>query len=599
MKKRTTKIAAALFAATLAVTGVAAIAPVDALTVSAAATSGSIVIKNATAGHKYSAYQIFKGTVDDEGKLTGIEWADTITDPTVKQAIVNDIKNEFKIATLSTTAGDVAEAISDIESNSTNAEKLAKIFEKNLGADTYQTSTVNALSNYLDNSDQTTKQGYVFNNLSAGYYFVKDTTDNLTSDAYTRVIVQVVGNTQIAPKVTTPEVKKKVADKGTAAGAIESADTVGGITWHDAETYEIGNDISYKLEATLPSDYRNYDEYYLQFVDTLSKGLTADVDPANVKVYKLADKDGDGEYTDYTLISTGYTVSELSSGAESTEGSKYTDTSTTKFTVTFNNLKAKKGNDSTGMTFNDGDKIVVAYKAKLNDNAVIGTANGNPNKVVLNYSNNPYADGSGKHGTTPKDEVSVYTFKVDIDKKKYGINNEALPGAVFKISEGNSILGYGISAADGTVKFYSDATYTPATGEEAAKVEGGTKEVTLKAGTYTINELYAPKGYEVVQEFTIKVAPTIVGYAKDDDNPQLTALDVTVVTKGSSDDVTVPADEVISPADNAANATIKVVDQNKSNLPSTGDSGRMLYYAFGGMVAIAALLYLLREKKNA
>ncbi len=55
MKKRTTKIAAALFAATLAVTGTGL--------ANITAQAASITITNKEEGHSYNAYQLFVGDV--------------------------------------------------------------------------------------------------------------------------------------------------------------------------------------------------------------------------------------------------------------------------------------------------------------------------------------------------------------------------------------------------------------------------------------------------------------------------------------------------------------------------------------------------------
>ncbi len=84
-------------------------------------------------------------------------------------------------------------------------------------------------------------------------------------------------------------------------------------------------------------------------------------------------------------------------------------------------------------------KIVVFYKAKLNGNAVIGNASGdtkggNPNTVKLEYSNNPYAEGTGE---TIEDTVADFAFKLNLNKVDQG-TEKGLAGAVFAIQSADA-----------------------------------------------------------------------------------------------------------------------------------------------------------------
>lgn len=146
------------------------------------------------------------------------------------------------------------------------------------------------------------------------------------------------------------------------------------------------------MTATLPSNLDDYTEYYLEFSDTLSSGLTYNKD---AKVYL----DNDGARTDVT---SAFTIAD--------DGSSFK----------IDNLKSLSGVTSS-------TKVIVEYTATLNENAVIGDA-GNPNTVKLIYSNNP---SSTDKGETPEDTVIVFTYKFIVNKVDQ--DGKALAGAGFTL----------------------------------------------------------------------------------------------------------------------------------------------------------------------
>lgn len=93
------------------------------------------------------------------------------------------------------------------------------------------------------------------------------------------------------------------------------------------------------------------------------------------------------------------------------------------FTVTIKDVK---------VLGDDVSKVRVEYTATLNENSVIGSA-GNPNKMYMEFSNNPNSTQGGSKGQTPVDKVIVFTYKTVINK----INSEKKPliGAVFKLEK--------------------------------------------------------------------------------------------------------------------------------------------------------------------
>ncbi len=81
--------------------------------------------------------------------------------------------------------------------------------------------------------------------------------------------------------------------------------------------------------------------------------------------------------------------------------------------------------------------VTIEYTATLNDKAVIGSA-GNKNEVTLEFSNNPNSEGDGDHGTTPKDTVIVFTYKVIINKTD--ADNKPLKGAAFELYKNSKMV---------------------------------------------------------------------------------------------------------------------------------------------------------------
>ena len=282
--------------------------------------------------------------------------------------------------------------------------------------------------------------------LAPGYYLVKDTasTQNKENGAYTSYILKIVADTETSAKLDVPTVVKKVQENSDKA-------------WQDAADYNIGDTIPYKLTGTLPTNYDKYEKYAYKFHDEMSAGLT--LDPTSIKV-KI-----DGT----EIASSKYTVTQ--------------DAGSNSFTVAFADLKTL----DTVITSNS--TIVVEYSCELNSNAVIG-AQGNPNTVYLEYSNNPNRGGEGDFGKTPKDKNIVFSYKVIVNKKDE--NNDPLVGAEFTLYKKTA------TGKEAITRFTIDNTM--AANKTTFTYNG------LDAGKYVLEETKTPAGYNSVDpiEFTIK-----------------------------------------------------------------------------------------------
>ena len=320
------------------------------MTVFAADTSDTtykLTLTGTATGHTYQAYQIFKGdlTTNTEGKkvLSNVNWGEGVT------------------YTGTGSAADVAKALSD------GTMSIADLEEKLTLATPVKT---------VESSKGSTE----ISGLAAGYYLVKDKdgTQANTSDAYTKFIVQVVGDTTTDVKSDVPTVEKKVKDTNDSTGATSD--------WQDSADADINDEVQYQITGTMPDNIADYTTYKYVFTDTMSKGLTYTANNAKITI---GDKDVTGSFTENVESKTdGPTV----------------------VTWTCDNLKGIEG-----VTVGASTKVVVTYSAKLNENAVIGAA-GNPNTVNLTYSNNPNKGGEGETGKTPDDKNIVFTYKVVVNK---------------------------------------------------------------------------------------------------------------------------------------------------------------------------------------
>ena len=384
---------------------------------------------------------------------------------------------------------------------------------------------------------------YVISGLAAGYYLVKDQDGSLTgdNDSYTEYIIRVVGNVTATPKSDVPEVQKKVKDIN------DSTDTTK-TDWQDSADYDIGDSIPFQLKATLADNVSSYTTYKVVFHDTLSKGLTYNND---AKVYI------DGTETN------GFTV---------------TADGTTTLTVSCDDVKALGAGNSSVIT--------VEYTAKLNENAVLGSA-GNPNEAYLEYSNNPNKseEGNNETGETPKDVVIVFTYKTIINK--VDSENNPLTGAAFKLEK---LIKGKDGAADTwtTVKeFTVDETTTSFT------FSG------LDDGQYKLTETKTPAGYNTIDPIYFVIEAT---HDETADAPTLKTLNAYLTDANGNKQTEMKDGESVNidlgTVDlTAGSITATVVNKSGSELPSTGGIGTTIFYVLGGVLVLAAVVLLVTKKR--
>ena len=381
---------------------------------------------------------------------------------------------------------------------------------------------------------------YVISGLVAGYYLVKDQDGSLTgdNDSYTEYIVKVVSNTTATPKSSVPTVQKKVKDINNSTD-----DAMTG--WQDSADHDIGDSVPFQLQATLANNVSSYTTYKVVFHDTQSKGLTYNND---AKVYI----DGEEKATGFNVTAT------------------VNENGTTTLTVSCDDVKALGAGNSSVIT--------VEYTATLNENAVLGSA-GNPNKVYLEYSNNPNKSESGNNetGNTPEDVVIVFTYKTIISKITKNPNYDPqVEGSKEYIP---------LAGAEFTLEKYNKETNEWKAITVVKNDEGTTFTFTgLDDGNYRLTETKTPAGYNSIDpiEFTVTAEHDI-----ESNNPALTSLTGNV----TSGEIT------FNPSIPEGSLSTNVVNNAGSTLPETGGIGTTIFYVLGGMLVVCAVVLMVSKKR--
>lgn len=367
--------------------------------------------------------------------------------------------------------------------------------------------------------------------LAEGYYFVKQVGTVGENEAFSDYIVELLDDVSVEPKANdVPTVDKTIA--------VDNPTIVG--------SYSFGDIIPFKLTATLPDadTLAEYETYYVTFNDTMTGGLSYNGD-AVVKM-------------DGNAITQGVTI---------TPGGK-------TLTVRIDDVIA--------LGAQGGEKITVDYTATLVAEGAQYGITANMNEVTLNFSNDPNNDSEG---TTPKDEVYIYTFKMNGLKYDGANESKVLSGAWFTLQRTTDNK-YAVIDVNGNVTGWQAEVPThPVDGQQVAgnitsDVNGEFKVYGLAIGTYKLNETVAPAGYNLLES-----AVTIV--VKGD-------LDTTT---GAASELSVTVGGEEGTLGNDGVFTAGIENRSGSTLPSTGGMGTTIFYVVGGTLVVAAAVLLITKKR--
>ena len=557
--------------------------------VSAAGENHTIEIHSATQGHTYEAYQVFSGNFSG-GVLTDVEWGSGLKNSQDGNSLLDALKENDSLKDYFAdceSASDVAEKLAEQDGAFMDDSSLLDAFAETVSGCLSSTKAVsgapegNAASGYT----------YTINGLDDGYYFIKETAlsaGNETGNAYTKFILQVMGkDVEINAKAEAPKLEKKIdGDKDT---DLENRGEV------SANNAAIGDVIPYKLTSRVPV-MDGYETYYFVVEDTLSAGLTFVEGSVSVRI---GEKDLSPE-KDFTVEKEPETVS----GQQQT------------LRIILKNFIQYREDE--------GKEILLTYSARLNEHAAVGTI-GNKNAAKLIYSNNPNENAGGDPdkpgpdsptGETPQAET--YTYVTGLKLIKTDMQGRKLTGATFQLegSRINQIVVYrDVFTEDPQGNYWKlkDGTYT----DEAPVTDGGpgdnssqydstekkyqrdtVKKVVsvtqgvqlsetvnsdgelrfdgLAAGTYTITEVKAPDGYNLLKE---PVEITIEWEAPS----ETSAACVWKVSGKAGGEKAVIKDGV---------AELTIANESGLLLPSTGGSGTDAFYVLGGLLAAAGVFLL-------
>lgn len=471
--------------------------------VMAADTTYKLTLQNTVEGHTYEVYQVFSGTLSTKNNkkvLSDLKWGSGV-----------------KADAYTETAKAKAETLTD--------ETTARAFAKEL----VDQKKLSAATKTVQSTTGTTEIA----GLAAGYYLVKDTDSSLANknDSYTAYILQVVGDATTSVKSDVPSSEKKVKDINDST----DTDTTG---WQDAADWDIGDEVPFKIEGTLPSNYDKYKTYTLKFHDKEEEGLT--FKPESVHVY-----------IDDVEIKTGFEVVENPNDGDT-------------FDVVFENLKTTSATN--------GSKVRVEYKSELNQNAHLGKP-GNKNTMYMEFSNNPNNEQGGETGKTPEDTVIVFTYKVSVNKVNE--NGDKLGGADFTLEK----------------KVKTNTNPDEYEWKPITKVAGTAGDVFefngIDDGEYRLTETRAPANYDMLSD---PIYFTVTAGHVDGANPYLDTFSGNI-TSGNVGEMAFTA--------NKDTGILSTTIQNKpgSSLPETGGMGTTVLYAAGTLMILAAAAFLVMKKK--
>lgn len=432
-------------------------------------------------------------------------------------------------------------------------------------------------------------------NLPYGYYVIEDT--GATSPV-SAVMLDTATKAEIVVK----------ADKPTINKVIEGAKDTDPATTEDVKVNNasIGDKVPFKATTKVPS-MTGYTKYYFVVTDTLDNGLSYNTDMKVTLIHKEDGVAADAAEEDITARTT-ITV----------------DGQTVK--VVFNNFIQ--------FAADAGDEIVLTYSANVDTDAVIGSK-GNDNNVNLIYSNNPNVTDNGVDepedsnpetstviGKTPDSTTTTYVTALTITKVDAD-DDSVLAGAEFEIigTRLNTVkITKDVFTADeaGTYYLLKDGTYTTTapvaatddnagtesyytstdvkyvltketeTVEKAENVtytgvtdtEGKLTFTGLSAGTYTIEEIKAPAGYNILKDAITVIISCEAPAAADNDCVWTATVD--------GDDATI-VDGIV---------TMTVENTTGTELPSTGGIGTYIFYIIGAILVIGAGIILFSKKRT-
>ena len=409
---------------------------------------GNINISNIEKGVTISLYQIATQEIDEEQNqpTENYKWNDKVQNWINQNApeysetkkFYDQVKND-------------SNKISEFYDKITTAFKENQIEEKAYreqkveGEPTFPVTEEN-LNGNLKFSD--VEVGTYIVLIENGYVVYTPSVINLIPNFDTDTNKWILEDKNVVIKASKPSIRKLVTQEGMVKDNYSTADRI---------FYVIKSDIPKFLENSISKKYTICDE--------MDKSLVLDKSTIMINAKK---KEG-GDTAEWL---TKYNVS--------------IDESTDKRIVTinfdYNELK-------------EFETLEIMYRATLAKNEELNIGkNGNNNKAFLDYSNNPYEKSSIQ--TISTENITVYTYEMDIKSVDKDDTNIGLAGSEFEIINSDGQKLYFVKGQDGTYYLAEQDEENAVTNVKVDNL-GNLYIKGIDEGDYTIKQVRAPDGYNI------------------------------------------------------------------------------------------------------
>lgn len=553
-----------------------------ALTMGIAASAATIKVSNSQAGATYNAYKIFDADYAQDGKAAYTLDARSADGQAIYAAFQTDaVKDDATIRKPFAFSSSGTEGIYNVT--------LIKDYESFEGdTDTKDVASDETIVNYirekvtalnltpaatgLGNDSEITLKHDGSEEVDPGYYYVSTTSGAVIT------ILNAAATAKVFDKNTVPTWDEEPGSGEDGYGKVITNSDIkyldennNEITDRTRSTANYGDTVSFSIGVNAVGYVGGEKVSYYYIQDKLAAGLTYDQESVKVYVNNTEyryDEDGVPEYNEYSI-----------SWKENADG-----TSQFEIIVFF-----------TDITTTD-NVIKVTYDALLNQNAVIA-GNGNLNTANYTYTT-AYSDRDPDYDPIPltdgdkipydeTNEISTRTYTFALGVLKTDAEGNALSGAEFNLTdkEGHAIP---VSGSNGVYSYDAgSASNTVVSPDNGIILVKG-----LKAGKYELTETKAPAGYNKLGEAVEMEASldqiqtyteTITTYFNAEGEVVFSEVE-----NGSSQTVTTPVKVV----------PVTVVNHAGIVLPSTGGTGTVMFYLFGGIIVLAAGMMLLISRKK-
>lgn len=363
---------------------------------------------------------------------------------------------------------------------------------------------------------------------------------------------------------------------------------------------------------TLPENYDDFEFYRYIFRDTMSHGLelvgeyevgTDGYDKRNiVSGITVKVEQGDGETINLTQYANADDTGMFINIAFEKDTNKEPKGS---LTIQFDDLRELERRIGNGFKFKPNAKFIITYSAKVTQFATTGNDGDREqsNRVFLEYTRNPN-DTSDPNDVKPtlEDVVEIYIFELDVAKVDSENNTKKLPGAKFVLYRkngdtneyvqlgrklGDSIFGDDRQIADIESKVKGWTEDEKSATVLVSDATGAIKVIGLDSGTYYLEEIEAPAGYnKLTKPVTVEIISKL---DQSETHPDLESVKIKIDGKDAQDG-----------SFTAGTVSTDIANARGTLLPSTGGSGTTLFYVAGMvLVAGAAAVMIFKRRKSA